>query len=141
MVLFKHFEGIWGKKWSQYIDPSSLEIALNLWAENLAHLSGELVFATLKKCASTLEWPPSIAEFIKIAGEHIGLPTAREALQLAIRRDSSPLAVKVFREIGSWDLSHGLEVDLIARVEAIIKEFRITQIKGIDYEPPTLTRD
>lgn len=132
MVLFNHFQALWGHKWSQNIDQSTLETALTLWSENLAHMSNELIDRTLKKCAAQLEWPPSIAEFIRMAGEQAGIPSAREALQLAIRRDSSPLAVKIVKELGSWDLGHDTEKSLLPRVEAIIKEFRSNKTQGIE---------
>jgi hypothetical protein len=111
------------------------------WGQGIANLPDASIKAALDYCRTNLEWPPSIAEFIRIAERQSGMPTPRDILMLAIRRDfSNPLAERVFHGIGSWDLSHGTEKDLLPRVEAIINESRVTPLTGIEFKGDTLNR-
>jgi hypothetical protein len=132
MVLFSRFQAIWGRKWDLNLEKSSLEIAMQEWQFGIEGLSDISVKSALDYCRMNLEWPPSIAEFIRLAERHTGMPTPRDALNLAIQRDSSPLAIMIVQQIGSWDLSHESEKSLLPRVKEIMREFRATQVQGIE---------
>jgi len=77
--LFYHFTAIWGHKWvSNMQDESIHEIALRHWQQILDDLTSEQINKACIKARSTLDWPPSIAEFKKMA---LGLMSSAEAFE------------------------------------------------------------
>jgi len=66
--LFYHFTAIWGHKWvSNMQDKNVSEIALRHWQQILDELTADQINKSCVKARSTLDWPPSIAEFKKMA--------------------------------------------------------------------------
>jgi len=79
--LFYHFTAIWGHKWiSNMQDNNVSEIALRHWQQILDELTPKQIDKACVKARSTLDWPPSIAQFKKMA---LGLMSATEAFEEA----------------------------------------------------------
>jgi len=77
--LFYHFTAIWGHKWvSNMQDDNVNEIALRHWQQILDELTSEQINKACSKARSTLDWPPSIAQFKKMA---LGLMSVTEAFE------------------------------------------------------------
>lgn len=95
------FNAIWGHKWnSNFQDEESFLIALSEWKEGLSGVLPESMTRAIEHCRSTLEWPPSIAEFRKLCLRANGFPSVEEIMQLGIRRDfTHPAVMVIFRKI------------------------------------------
>jgi hypothetical protein len=66
--LFYHFAAIWGHKWvSNMQDEHIHNIALEHWQQILDELTTEQINTACAKARATLDWPPSIAQFKKLA--------------------------------------------------------------------------
>jgi hypothetical protein len=66
--LFYHFTAIWGHKWvSNMQDEHVHDLALRHWQQVLDELSDEQISKACAKAKNTLDWPPSIAQFKKLA--------------------------------------------------------------------------
>ena len=66
------FKVIYPKKWDDQFkcdtDEKTAEIikmSMTEWCEGLAGMSGDQVKKAITYCRTNLEWPPSIAEFVK----------------------------------------------------------------------------
>ena len=66
-VIFARFQGSWFNKWSTCIpNEDVLEIAKRDWGRALYGIPIESINRALDESQKTLEWPPSLAEFIKL---------------------------------------------------------------------------
>lgn len=93
---------------------------MEFWARQLAEYDGETIKGAIDECVRTLEWPPSIAEFIGLCDKHSGVPSIPEIIQKGIRRDfSHPLTKIVYDKIGNWDFSHLTQQELQRRISEI----------------------
>ncbi len=118
MVLFSRFQAIWGRKWDLNLEKASLEIAIEEWCQGIASIPDNSIKDALDFCRSNLEWPPSIAEFIRINEMGQGIPTPQGVMRMAVNRDfSHPITQQVYEMIGSWDFSHDTEKELLAKVK------------------------
>ena len=65
-ALFSKMRAIYGKKWTDIYSDGQLDAALEEWAIGLRTMTGEQIAAGLDYCRESLDWPPSIAEFLKV---------------------------------------------------------------------------
>lgn len=108
-------------------------MGLNLWAQSLAGIEVNVIKKALDFCRMNLEWPPSIAEFINICEEIVGIPSMDEVIRLCVARDfSHPLVKMVFDLIGSWSFSNDRERDLRQKVEVTYKQCRQKMRMGLN---------
>ena len=62
------FEGIWGDKWTcRFANEEKLVACQQEWGEALVDLSGVEMAKGMHLARMECDWPPSIAEFIKLA--------------------------------------------------------------------------
>lgn len=82
-MIFARFHHIYTHRFeSAYRDETTLNQAKREWALSLAGLSSNLIELALERCKREHAWPPTIAEFLKLAKpapESLGLPAANEA--------------------------------------------------------------
>jgi len=123
--MFLRFSLIWKDKWAKDNDDIGTKMALWEWDTAISHLSIKNIDTAIDYCKLNFEWPPSIAEFLKICDVLSGIPAEDEILQLAIRRDFSNIIVKqIFDEIGSWAFSHDSEILLKKKIKNIYDKVR-----------------
>lgn len=129
--LYLRFSSIWGHKFtSNHTDVNFVSMWMSDWAESLSNVSEEVIKSAIDNCKNTLEWPPSIAEFLKLCDRTLGIPSPQEAMQLAIRMDfSHPMVKAIFDRVGSWDMSHDKETVLLKKFEKIHAE-ELTKLRG-----------
>lgn len=58
-------------------------MAIEEWTDALKGFSDEAVYNALTQCRSSMEWPPSLCEFIKLCSKGAGIPTYRQAYENA----------------------------------------------------------
>jgi len=79
--LFANFAASWGNKWtSNMADTIVREVAFKIWQAMLDTLSQDEINIAISAAIATLDFPPSIAQFKKLA---IGLLSANDAYQAA----------------------------------------------------------
>ena len=68
LALFKRLRAIYGAKWDeQFPDAALHDAAVVEWGIGLAGLSGEQIQRGIDRCRAELDWPPSIAGFLRLA--------------------------------------------------------------------------
>ena len=71
-TLFLRFQGIWLDKWARCVPSTEiLECAKQDWRLALAGLTGEQIKTGIEAARNTCEWPPSIAEFIRLCNPDV----------------------------------------------------------------------
>lgn len=89
--LFAKFSIIYGHKWTNIISSKEIaQLAIEEWTAGLNNLTNDQILIALKKCSLICEWPPSIAEFRRLAFD---LPTIDDAFARAKQPDA-PLMIK-----------------------------------------------
>lgn len=123
--LYLRFSVIWGiKLTNQYPTVELIDMWAQDWYEGLVGVDISTMKSSIEYCRNNLEWPPSIAEFRKICEKSLNIPTPRECLDLAVRRDfTHPIVKTIFDKISTYDMKNGKEVDLLKRFEAHHKEY------------------
>jgi hypothetical protein len=80
--LFAHFTACWGNTWtSRFTDKTIHALALMHWQQMLDSLLPEQIATGLSVAIDKLDFPPSIAQFKKLA---LGLLSPNEAYQAAL---------------------------------------------------------
>lgn len=68
--MFAKFKIIYLQKWTdQFKSDAELQSAMAEWGEALSGLSGQQIKRALHACRKSMPWPPSIAEFLAMAGD------------------------------------------------------------------------
>jgi hypothetical protein len=82
-MIFARFHHIYTHRFeSAYRDETTLNQAKREWALSLAGMSANLIELALERCKREHAWPPTIAEFLKLARptpESLGLPSTDDA--------------------------------------------------------------
>ena len=93
-MIFARFHHIYTHRFeSAYADENTLNQAKREWALSLADTSPMLIEHALERCKKEHAWPPTIAEFLKLAQpdpESIGLPATNAAYMEAARKSNAP---------------------------------------------------
>lgn len=113
-VLFKVFARRFSHKWEKTNnDPK----ARSVWLQDLRHngVTDEMINAGIVK-ASTLDWPPSCGEFIKLcrpSAEDIGAPAPEDAYSAAAVGNWSlhPLVWHAAKAVGTYELRNHAEAN------------------------------
>lgn len=73
--LLLSFQAAWGHKWMSQAEhiPHSLLIAT--WTEGLEDMTADEIRARFRECRKSMEWPPTIAEFV---GTNQNAPKSQE---------------------------------------------------------------
>lgn len=122
-ILYIRFANIFGQKFNSNHTPDIISLWYEDWLDGLMGIDPICFKDALSYCKKNLEWPPSIAEFIRICDIPLNIPTPSECLYLAVNRDfSNPMVKKIYDEIGSWDMSNGTRDDLLKRASRIHEE-------------------
>ena len=81
IILFANFTAVWGNKWtSQFTEPQIHDLALAHWQTMLDTIKQHDIDIGLREAISLFDFPPSIAQFKKLA---LGLLSPNEAYQAA----------------------------------------------------------
>ena len=122
--LYIRFATLYGEKFTKnHVNDEYVKIWWQDWAEGLLGIDVTHVKNAVDYCKLNLEWPPSLAEFIKICEKSSGMPTYYEAMQAAIRRDFYHPIIKIlFDRIGSWDIQHDNEEVLLRKFKQLHSE-------------------
>jgi len=84
--LFAHFTAIWGYKWASCMNDKNVnKLALRHWQQVLDELMPDQIENACAKSRSILDWPPSIAQFKKLA---LDIKSAEQEFYLA--KDNDP---------------------------------------------------
>lgn len=126
--MFLKFRVIWNEKWTRNIENEALAIAIQEWGKIIQRLNPVLVNKTIEICKLTMEWPPSICEFLTIYEKEMGIPSCEDALKMACHQNfDNPFVKGLYEEIGSWSFRSDTEKELrrkfkIAYEKAIIEQ-------------------
>ncbi|MEJ2042745.1 MAG: replication protein P [Reinekea sp.] len=94
-MIFARFHHIYTHRFeSAYADETTLMQAKREWALSLSGISPQWIEHALERCKKEHAWPPTIAEFLKLAQpapESIGLPSVSEAYQEACHKSNAPV--------------------------------------------------
>ncbi len=93
-MIFARFHHIYTHRFeSAYADETTLNQAKREWALSLAGIAPQLIEHALERCKKEHAWPPTIAEFLKLAQpapESIGLPALNDAYLEACHKSNAP---------------------------------------------------
>lgn len=123
-IIYARFTIIWGERHTaRFIDEKYIQIWIADWCDGLNGIDVLTIKNAIDQCKINLEWPPTLAEFLKICEQSLNIPGPEECIKLAIRREfNHPMVKLIFDKIGSWDLSHSNERDLLIRAKKYHKE-------------------
>lgn len=115
---------IYLRKWTDNFTTSEIALlALEQWKKGLAGINDESIEKALDYCRINLEWPPSIAEFIRYCERADGVPSLEECFTKAVRKEMThPIIVMVYDKIGSWAMSRDSEVELRKKFKIAYEE-------------------
>lgn len=124
-MLYLRFTVIWGHKFTaSHTNENFTDMWAADWSESLLGIASNDIRKAIEYCRANLEWPPSLAEFRKICEKNSNVPSPKECLNLAVRRDFTHQIVKdIFDKIGSWDMKNAKETELLKRFEKHHKEY------------------
>jgi hypothetical protein len=108
---------IWGDKHtSRFTNEKFIQMWIEDWSDGIASFELNVLKEAIDHCKLNLDWPPSLAEFIKICERSLNVPDAEECMRLAIRGDfNNPLVKTIYDKIGSWAVRSEKEIELIKK--------------------------
>lgn len=111
-------KAIYTHKWSsQFNNEFEIGLCQKEWQTALDGVENNQLAHAFEVCRNTFEWPPSIAEFKRIA---MGVVDNDVAFKMALARDfTNPAIESAYKKIGSWDFKHKSEKELRARFNKI----------------------
>lgn len=123
-VLYVRLAAIYDHKFvKSYHDDDFKSLWYIEWCEGLDNTNPSSIKDALQYCRKNLEWPPSIAEFIRICESYSGVPSIHECIQKCIKKDfSHPLVLLCHEKIGSWAISHETSDVLEAKFKVAYSE-------------------
>ena len=112
--LWTRMQAIYGHRWTSGFGETDID---GTWLIGLRDLAPPMIAAGLEACIKLRadSWPPTLPEFRRLC---LGLPDIEVACLAALRGASDPVSVFIRRKIGSWDMTHGKESDLLKRARA-----------------------
>lgn len=123
-ALYVRFAAIYDHKFvKNYHDADFKVMWAHEWCRGLEHIDINNIKDALNYCRKNLEWPPSIAEFIKICESYAGVPSIDDCISGCMRRDfNHPLPLMCYQKIGSWALTHDTQAALESKFKASYAE-------------------
>lgn len=123
-VLYLRFCAIYDNKFVKtYHDDDFKSLWASEWSKGLSAINPNVIKNALDYCRKNIEWPPSIAEFIKICENYLGVPSMQKSLGLAINRDfNHPIVLLCYEKIGSWSMKNDTEKQLTIKFESAYQE-------------------
>lgn len=123
-VLYLRFSIIYARKFVEsYHDDDFKSLWENEWAAGLENVNLNSISPALEYCRNNCEWPPSIAEFIKICDSYSGVPSVGDCLKACINRVfAHPLALMCYQKVGSWAITHDNEKELESKFQKAYTE-------------------
>ena len=115
--LFAQFSINWNERFLRnFPDDTLIDFWCAQWESALSGFNREAIAGAVHQAITTFDWPPVLAEFIRMCDEGSGLPSFEEAFQKALRRDFDIPAVReAFNTIGDWDFRRATDKDLRKR--------------------------
>jgi hypothetical protein len=139
--VFAVFQRLFGRRWA---DTAGDGHARPAWLAAFRHAG--LNVQDIKRglaAASGLTWPPSCGEFIELCRPPA--PTVAAALAEAVRwvhgqvgEWSHPAVGAAARDVGSWQLRHGTERELLATFGAAYRQMVDRHRRGDPLDVPTI---
>lgn len=113
--LYLRFTLIWGDKHtSRFTDKKFIQIWVEDWSDGIGRFNPMILKEAIDYCKLNLDWPPSLAEFIKICERSLNIPDPSQCMHNAIRGDlTDPFVKLIYDKIGSWNVKHDSEKELI----------------------------
>ncbi len=107
-VLYLRFCAIYDYKFVKiYHDEDFKSLWANEWSSALSTINPNVIKDSLDYCKKNLDWPPSIAEFIKICESHSGVPSLDESINFSTRREfKHPIVLMCYEKVGSWSMKN-----------------------------------
>ena len=90
ITLFQRFQGIWADKWLKCMTPDVIEGAKTDWQQALTGIDPSRIRGAIEEARNTLEWPPSIAEFLKLCNKETIAAHKDATAYLQAMRDFQP---------------------------------------------------
>lgn len=108
---------IWGDKHtSRFTDEKFIQMWIEDWSDGIALFDLNVLKEAIDHCKLNLDWPPSLAEFIKICERSLNIPDPAECMRLAVRGDfKNPLVKTIYDKIGNWAVRSEKESELIKK--------------------------
>lgn len=128
--LFAHFTAIWGHKWVSAISDKDVnKLALKHWQQILDELTPNQINQACIKARATLDWPPSIAQFKKMA---LGILSAEQEFLLALDHNPQAKFRFLIRDY-SWRSmeTDKLRKEFYAKYDMEIQKSSNSQDKGV----------
>lgn len=137
-VLYLRFCVIYDHKFAKpYHDNDYKSLWENEWCSGLSGINPHFIKDALEYCKKNVEWPPSIAEFIRICEKFSGIPNLDDCMSLATNREfNHPVILMTYEKVGSWNIKHDTSKALrgkfeLAYIDAVNK-FRTEQKESWD---------
>ncbi len=123
-VLYLRFCAIYDHKFVKpYHDEDFKSLWANEWSHGLSQINTKVIKDALDYCRKNLDWPPSIAEFIKICESCLGVPTIQECIKLALNRDfNHPIVLICYENVGSWSMKNDTEKQLFIKFQSVYQD-------------------
>lgn len=101
----------------------------------MAGIPEEFIEKALHFCKMNLEWPPSVAEFIRVCEKESGVPSLEEVYRSAMKRNfTHPVIEAVFNLVGSWSFKNDGEKALRDKVASAYQATLAAQRMRINKE-------
>lgn len=112
--LWKRMAAVYGHRWVSSFGETDLD---KTWLLGLQDLEPSLLAVGLESCIKNRQdsWPPSLPEFRRLC---LGLPDMEIACLAALKGANDPISISIRKKIGSWDMAHGKESDLLRMARA-----------------------
>jgi hypothetical protein len=131
--IFLKFDLIYGEKWNRTFggNVAKTNLGIEIWSKHFQCFDSKILDAAITICEAELDWPPSIAELLKIIDRVNGIPNWQQALKLAVRKDYLHPTIELARKkVGSFamqtDSAKDLEPKFKAAYAEAIREYRST---------------
>lgn len=102
--LFARFQVIYGHKWVSQLPPDDLamlRLALAEWGAGLRGLSAAQLEHAVARARRECDWPPSIAEFVRLA---LDVPSFAEVAHHGDLKRLGPVGARIASRIDGWNL-------------------------------------
>ena len=112
--VWRRMAAIYGHRWVSSFGETDQD---KTWLLGLQDLEPRLLAVGLEACIKNRQdgWPPSLPEFRRLC---LGLPDMEIACLAALRGAKDPISESIRKKIGSWDMTHGSEKDLLRMARA-----------------------
>lgn len=123
-VLYLRFCAIYDHKFvKSYHDDDFKSLWANEWSSGLSSVDLNVIKDALDYCKKNLEWPPSIAEFIKVCESYSGVPSLQQCINLVTNRNfNHPVVLICYEKIGSWAMKNDTEKQLAIKFQPAYQE-------------------